>query len=293
MAMATATSSKDDATPVTKIEGIYVSRRSTAPMESKRTARLIPGKGIDGDRYALGTGTYSASFMSEPGKHLTMISREGIVEATERTGMRAFENMGDLRRNLVLSGISAQALNDMVGYEVEIGNTCRVFVHRRCVPCKLREGACKRPGLMNNLWGVSGVNCEVLPPLDDATKTRADEIKVGDTVAVIRNTYEPERIDVGRKKPGWSIRPADRTIEDVQKMITPPYIAGIACLIDPEGFQRVETAYNSTGQRFWSPDAYQVGLLFKAMRIPFLTTVLVALLSIVIGVGLHFAGIEV
>jgi len=284
-----------------KIEGIYVSRHSAAPIESKETARLIPGKGIEGDRYALGTGTYSAKFMSEPGKNLTMVSLEGITEATERTGMTPFDkdNIGDYRRNIVLSGISAQALNNMVGHEVQIGKICRVFVHRRSVPCKYREGASKRPGLMNNLWGVSGVNCEVLSPPNDETndeKYEAEaydyEIKVGDAVATIPNTYQPDRIDIGRKPPGFFIRPADRTVQDVQKMIKRPYIALIACLIDPEGFQRVESAYNSVGQRFWTPDAYAVGLLFKSIRIPLLATVSVALLSIGMAVGLHLAGIE-
>lgn len=302
--MASKTTTKDDvdasaSASAAKIECIFVSRRSAGTIESKQTARLLPGKGIDGDRYALETGTYSARFMSEPGHNLTMVSLEGIVEATERTGMKAFHkgNMGELRRNIVLSGISAEALNDMVGHEVKIGKNCRLFVHRRCVPCKYRETACKRPGLMNNLWGVSGVNCEILSPLNDETNDEktaaAAEIKVGDAVAIIPNTHQPERIDIGRKKPGFFIRPTDRTTEDVKKMITPPFIAGICCLIDPEGFQRVEDAYNSVGQRFWSPKAYQVGLLFKSMRIPFLTTVSVAILSIVMAVGIHLAGNEV
>jgi len=283
-------------TSMAKINGIYISRRAAAPMESKQTARLIPGKGIDGDRYAVGTGTYSAKFMSEPGKNLTMVSLEGIIEATDRTGMVPFHsgNVGDLRRNIVLSGISAEALNNMIGHEVRIGERCRVFVHRRCVPCKYREAACKRPGLMNNLWGVSGVNCEVLPPLLDETKEgTAGEIKVGDAVAIIPNTHQLERIDIGRKPPGFFIRPADRTTADVQKMAMPPLIAGIVSLIDPEGFQRVENAYNSVGQCFWSPKAYAMGLLFKSIRIPFLATVSVALLSIGVAVGLHLTGIEV
>lgn len=279
-----------------KIQGIYVSRRSAGPVESKQTAILLPGKGIDGDRYALGTGTYSAKFMYEPGKQLTMISAEGIKEATERTGMKAFDDMGELRRNLVLSGISALELNEMIGHEVQIGSTCRVFVHRRCVPCKLREAACRRKGLTNNLWGVSGVNCEVLPPLpedDNEKSTNINQIKVGDIIAILPNTYQPERIDVGRKKPGWSIRPIDRTAEDVKNMITPTWIAAIACLMDPEGFHRVEDAYMSVGQQFWSSDAYAIGLLMRALRIPLLATLSVALLSIVIAVVFQVTGTEI
>lgn len=296
--MTSATTSKDvDASlSVAKIEGIYVARRSAGPIESKDTARLIPGKGIDGDRYALETGTYSARFMSEPGKNLTMVSLEGIMEATKRTRMKPFDkkNIGELRRNIVLSGISAEAMNDMIGHEVKIGKNCRVFVHRRCVPCKYREAACRRPGLMNNLWGVSGVNCEVLPPLTgDNERAMICQVSVGDAVSIIPNTHQPERINVGRKPPGFFIRPADRTTEDHKKMTTPPFIALIASLIDPEGFQRVENAYNSVGQRFWSADAYGIGLLGKSIRIPLLLTVTVALVSIGIGVALHLSGVEI
>ena len=75
-------------------------------------------------------------------------------------------------------------------------------------------------------------------------------------------------------------------------MITPPWIAGIACLMDPEGFCRVQDAYLSVGQRFWTNDAYAIGLLMKAMRIPLLATVGVALLAIAMGVGLHMTGFE-
>mmetsp|Transcript_114971 Transcript_114971/g.235027 ORF Transcript_114971/g.235027 Transcript_114971/m.235027 type:complete len:302 (+) Transcript_114971:2-907(+) len=301
-------------------------------MESRYVVRLIPGKGIDGDRYALGTGTYSAKFMPEPGKNLTMISADGVVEATERTGMRAFDddkkdndsdgginnkkkhhNLGvELRRNIVLSGISAEALNEMVGHEVLLGKHCRVFVHRRCVPCKYREAACRRPGLMNNLWGVSGVNCEILPPIDvdvgGDNGNNADEkdnntgtpaasqnetIRVGDTVSVIPNSYQPERINIGRKPPGFFIRPMDRSAEDAKKMIKPTYIAAIACLIDPEGFVRLEQTYNSFGVRFWTTDGYAMGLFLKTVRIPLVTTVFVVLLSIAVALGLHLAGIEV
>lgn len=142
---------------------------------------------------------------------------------------------------------------------------------------------------MNNLWGVSGVNCEVLEPLE----ANAMEINVGDAVAVIPDTYQPERIDVGRKKPGWATRPIDRSAEDVKKMITPTWIAAIACLIDPEGFHRVENAYTSVGLQFWTSDAYTIGLLMKALRIPLLAVLFVALLSIVIGIYLKVNGIEI
>ena len=39
---------------------IHVSPAASVEMEELPEAKLIPGKGIEGDRYLLGTGTYSA-----------------------------------------------------------------------------------------------------------------------------------------------------------------------------------------------------------------------------------------
>ena len=47
-------------------------------MKSLNVATLIRGVGIEGDRYALETGTYSAKFFGEPGKNLTLVSADGV-----------------------------------------------------------------------------------------------------------------------------------------------------------------------------------------------------------------------
>ena len=82
-----------------------------------------------------------------------------------------------------MRGLSGEELNDMVGHEVRVGAT-RLFVHRRTVPCKYREAQCKRPGLMNRLWDVCGVNCEIL---------KGGAVSVGDEVEVIPGTHQPAR----------------------------------------------------------------------------------------------------
>lgn len=51
-------------------------------MQSANSAKLIAGIGIEGDRYAMGTGAYSAT---EPAKvrHISLISLSGIETANE------------------------------------------------------------------------------------------------------------------------------------------------------------------------------------------------------------------
>ena len=111
---------------------------------------LIAGKGLEGDRYnyAVQTGTYSASFLDEPGKNLTWCPQR-VEKQMAATGMQPFEGgLGALRRNLVVRGLSGDELNDMVGHEVQIG--LPLFAPPTA-PCKYREAQCKRPGLMNRL----------------------------------------------------------------------------------------------------------------------------------------------
>ncbi len=255
-------------------------------MESRTTANLVKGLGIEGDRYALGNGTYSARFLVEPGRQLTMISADAIEDAMERHSMEPLNSMGELRRNLVLRGVAANDLNDMVGREVTIGpSDVRLFVHRRTVPCKKTEAGCARPGLVNNLWDDCGVNCEVLT---------SGTIRVGDEVRVATTTNEDDdrdpqsrphirrRASPGHKPPAFFVKPSDRTAEQVRGMIIPPLIAACMCMIDPAGFVRVERGYNSVGQRFWSPRAYGAGMLVRTLRAPLLIAIAAILVALVL-----------
>jgi MOSC domain-containing protein YiiM len=255
------------------IESIYISPKSAAPMVSLQTANLIPGVGVENDRYALNTGTYSARFFGEPGKNLTMVSADAVESAIAEHGMEPLASMGDLRRNLVVRGLSADAINGMVGHEVCVGPEVRLFVHRRTVPCKKSEAGCKRAGLTNNLWYACGVNCEILTP---------GAVSVGDEVGVASDAgHQPERANPGRKPPAFFVRPSERTAEQARSMVIPPAIAAIMCLVDPTGFKRVEEGYNSVGQHFWSRRANAAGALAAALRAPLLFAAAAMLVAVV------------
>ena len=119
-----------------KLDEIYISPKSAAPMQALQQVNLIAGQGLEGDRYnyAVHTGTYSASFIDEPGKNCTVVSADAVEKQMAATGMKPFEGgLGALRRNLVVRGLSGDELNDMVGHEVRVGAT-RLFVHRKRSP---------------------------------------------------------------------------------------------------------------------------------------------------------------
>ena len=254
------------------VESIFIAPSNAAPMKSVKTATLLAGVGIEGDRYELKTGTYSAKFLYEPGRNLTLVSANGVEAQVAKTKMEPLE-MSALRRNLVVRGLSAEAVNAMVGHEVAVGSA-RLFVHRLTVPCRYRQAQCKRPTLLEHLWDVCGVNCEII---------QGGAVRVGDTLAVVPGSYQPKRATAGHKPEGFFIRPSQRTAEMIRKMPIPVLVAMRMALIDPIGFQRAEDGYTSVGCTFFPPKAYRAGALVIKWRNPVLVAVLALLWSVWLG----------
>ncbi|WP_197714036.1 hypothetical protein [Polynucleobacter necessarius] len=64
------------------IQAIYLAASAGAPMRSVENIKINSGIGIEGDRYALGTGAYSTT---EPIKvrHISLIALSGIETAND------------------------------------------------------------------------------------------------------------------------------------------------------------------------------------------------------------------
>jgi MOSC domain-containing protein YiiM len=109
------------------VESIYIASDAAAPTHSVKAARAVPGSGLEGDRYALGVGTFSKPL---PDRELTLIEVEAI-EALKRE--YNFELApGAARRNLVTRGV---ALNHLVGTDFQIGDV-KIRGIRLCEPCE-------------------------------------------------------------------------------------------------------------------------------------------------------------
>ena len=114
----------------------------------------LAGAGIEGDRYALGTGTYSKK--PEPGRQLTIIEIEELKALKHFPDISCFAEQ--CRRNVISQGIR---LNSLVGKIISIG-TVELKVHRLCQPCGYLEGKLRKPGLKDALWDKGGVRCAIL-----------------------------------------------------------------------------------------------------------------------------------
>lgn len=137
---------------------IHVSPAASVEMEEREEATLVPGRGIEGDRYLMGTGTYSA----KPDiREVTLIEME-VLEAIEQgepkiPGLKAKLEPIDHRRNLTTRGVP---LNHLVGRRFKVGETV-LKGGRMNFPCKYLEELLGIPGLYEGLLNRSGLNCSI------------------------------------------------------------------------------------------------------------------------------------
>jgi len=110
------------------IEAIHLADAAAGPMRAVSRVRAIAGVGLEGDRYATGSGTYSPDPRTD--RHLTLIEAEEIEALATRDGIVL--EPGETRRNVTTRGIR---LNDLVGRRFRVGGIeCEAT--RLCEPCQ-------------------------------------------------------------------------------------------------------------------------------------------------------------
>ena len=131
-----------------------------APMRLVDRARALAGRGLEGDRYANGAGTFSPRSGHRPGYELTLIAAEVVEELTARDAAHDFAST---RRNVLTRGIDVNAL---VGRNFWIGEVrCRGL--RLAEPCAHLERL-QGPGLLRPLIHRGGLRVDILDDGDIA-----------------------------------------------------------------------------------------------------------------------------
>ncbi len=110
------------------IVGIYLARSGAAPV-AHTSVDAEANRGLVGDRYHDGSGTFSAKLADNRKREVTFIAAEEIDAFNAATGESL--GYGDARRNLVTRGV---ALDSLIGREFSIGGA-RFFGMERCEPC--------------------------------------------------------------------------------------------------------------------------------------------------------------
>lgn len=136
------------------LQGIFIAETAGAPMQSLACAEFIAGRGIAGDRYVAGTGTFSPK-AKPPSHEVTLVEAEQIEEFNAATGgaLRAEE----LRRNLITRGVR---LNLLVGVEFSIGGVVLKGI-RLCEPCSYLAGLTS-DAVLKNLVHRAGLRAAIV-----------------------------------------------------------------------------------------------------------------------------------
>jgi hypothetical protein len=128
------------------VAGLLIAPEAEAPLVAVESVVAIAGRGLDGDRYAAGRGTFSG-----PGRgyQLTLVEAETLDELNV-----SWERA---RRNVVTRGIS---LNPLVGRRFRIGDV-ECIGRRLCEPCAHLEKV-SGTGLLRPLVHRGGLRADIL-----------------------------------------------------------------------------------------------------------------------------------
>lgn len=135
------------------LDHIHITPAKSQPMQPLQSATLITGRGIEGDRYFLQTGTYSVT----PGedRQITLIESEMLARVAADCGQMI--QMHEHRHNITVTGVPLQHL---VGQQFTVGAVVLQGV-RINQPCKYLNLMLKRDVYMP-LWNRSGLNCKII-----------------------------------------------------------------------------------------------------------------------------------
>lgn len=144
---------------------ILLADSPSAEMVSRETARAVPGRGLEGDRYFLGLGTFSPH-PQKPAYELTLIQQEHIQDFQRITGLPFTSRHA--RRNIVTAVVD---LNSLVGVEFIVGEVLLRGI-KLCEPCAYLAKT-SFPGVLPGLVGKGGLRAQIL---------RGGTIRVGDKI---------------------------------------------------------------------------------------------------------------
>ena len=149
------------------VVGIHIAAAAQQPMVSLQEVHAVPGRGLEGDRYFAGGGTFTEAGRGG-GTEVTLIELEALDRL--RTDYDIDLRPNETRRNIATQGIS---LDELIGREFRVGDV-RMRGVSSCEPCahlvelagkKVLRGLVHRGGLRAEIVsdGVIHVGDEIFP----------------------------------------------------------------------------------------------------------------------------------
>jgi MOSC domain-containing protein YiiM len=138
-----------------RVEAIALAARATGPVVLVPEAQAVAGRGLVGDRYEAGAGTFTPVRGGGRGYDLTLIEAE-VLDQLVLPGGRRLE-YGEARRNLITRGVD---LNSLVGRRFRVGNV-ECLGQRLCEPCAHLERLTTK-GILRPLIHRGGLRADIL-----------------------------------------------------------------------------------------------------------------------------------
>ena len=112
------------------LHAIIIGEKAKEPLHYVKSLRAVKGKGLEGDRYFYGQGTFNKPQFSQDVREISILPFEALAECNSR--LRSDLDFLDLRRNLVIKNFDASLLENKV---FTIG-TAQFRIIRTCPPCR-------------------------------------------------------------------------------------------------------------------------------------------------------------
>jgi len=139
---------------MSRVTQILIAGAPSSPMTLLNEVRAVPGKGLEGDRYFSGSGTFSPK-PQKPDFEITLVEGEKIAAFARESGLPFNSLLA--RRNIVTEGVP---LNDLVGEEFRVGEV-RMRGVRLCEPCNHLAKA-SFPEILKGLIHKAGLRAQII-----------------------------------------------------------------------------------------------------------------------------------
>lgn len=155
------------------VRAIHLAPAAGATPVAVEQVLAVAGRGLAGDRYCLGVGSFSR--WPGEGRAVSLIEQEAIDATRRDHGIDLAD--GRSRRNIATAGV---ALADLIGKTFRVGEALLRGV-RPAAPCRYLERRVA-PGTMEAMKGRGGLRADVL---------EGGTIRVGDAIAIVAGGPAP------------------------------------------------------------------------------------------------------
>lgn len=137
-----------------KIVAICIAPSGEAELVQVDQVAAVPRRGLEGDRYFEGKGSFSKK--TDSSREVTFIEKEALDAVARESGIQM--ELGDSRRNVVTEGV---ALNHLVEQEFSFGEVTFRGI-RLCEPCDHMEKLSGKPGAREALRHRGGLRAAIV-----------------------------------------------------------------------------------------------------------------------------------